>query len=120
MDKIVMSRMEFYGYHGVLSEENMLGQRFYVDLELFLELKKSGESDNILDTVNYADVYLETKQIVEGRSYKLIEAVAENIASHLLDTYTVVNGITVRLTKPHPPFDIHFAGVTVEIHRKRN
>ena len=45
MDKILLNEMEFYGYHGVFQEENKLGQRFRVSVELHLDLKKSGQSD---------------------------------------------------------------------------
>jgi dihydroneopterin aldolase len=119
MDKIILERMEFYGYHGLFLEENKLGQRFYVDLTAHLDLLPAGQSDNIEESVNYAEIYYTIRSIMEGKSYKLIEALAENIASALLDTYTKIIELTVRVIKPHPPFDIHFSGVTVEIHRKR-
>ncbi|TDF91564.1 dihydroneopterin aldolase [Paenibacillus piri] len=119
MDKIVMSGMQFYGYHGVFPEENKLGQRYHVDVELHLPLDKPGQSDSIDDTINYAEAYEIIKQIVEGQVFKLIEALAEHIASRLLQTYTSINEITVRVLKPHPPVAMVFNGVTVEIHRKR-
>lgn len=43
MDKMVLHRMEYYGYHGVFPEERKLGQRFYIDLELELDLREAGE-----------------------------------------------------------------------------
>lgn len=119
MDKIKLERMEFYGYHGVFPEENKLGQRFCIDVELCLDLKPAGASDDLERTVNYAEVYETIKEIVEQRKFRLIEALAEHIASAVLDTYTVINELTVRVVKPHPPFAAHFLGVTVEIHRKR-
>lgn len=119
MDKIKLNGMQFYGYHGVFPEENKLGQRFNVDIELFLPLDKAGLSDQLQDTVNYAEVYFRIKEIVEQRTYQLIEALAENIASELLHTYTSINEVTVRVIKPHPPFNVHFEGVTIEISRKR-
>lgn len=119
MDKMVLRRMEYYGYHGVFAEERKLGQRFYIDLELELDLQEAGISDDLTKTVNYAEVHELVKQIVEQKSFKLIEALAEHIASSVLDTYTSVDALTVKVTKPHPPFDIHFEGVTVEIHRSR-
>ncbi|RAV09668.1 dihydroneopterin aldolase [Paenibacillus contaminans] len=119
MDKIVLTRMEFFGYHGVFAEENKLGQRYYVDVELFLPLEAAGINDDLEQTVNYADVFEIVKSIVEGKPFKLIEAVAERVASTLLQTYTSINEITVRVIKPHPPFAVIFEGVTVEIHRKR-
>jgi dihydroneopterin aldolase len=112
--------MEFYGRHGVFAEERTLGQRFIVDATLYLSLKEAGASDDLAASVDYAEVYRRIKEIVEGNSFQLIEALAEHIASVLLDTYTKINEITVRVHKPHPPVDAHFAGVCVEIHRKRD
>ena len=119
IDKMRLTRMQFYGYHGVFPEENKLGQRYYVDLELSLDLSKAGQTDDLEQTVNYAEVYERVKRIVEGKTFRLIEALAENVASDVLHQYTNVNDVTVRVVKPHPPFDIQFDGVTVEINRKR-
>jgi dihydroneopterin aldolase len=119
MDKIILSRMQFYGYHGVFPEENKLGQRFIVDAELHLDLSRAGSSDDLGQTVNYAEAYERIRSIVQGKPFRLIEALAEAIASDLLQQYTSVNEVTVRVTKPNPPFDTHFDGVTVDIHRKR-
>ena len=119
MDKIILERMEFYGYHGVLPEENRLGQLFFVDLELSLDLSAAGRSDSLADTVDYAEVHRLVKGIVEGKRFKLIEALAEHIASEILQTYTKIIETTVRITKPHPPFPMHSRGVRVEIARRR-
>ncbi|MNM93408.1 Dihydroneopterin aldolase [compost metagenome] len=119
MDKMVLRRMEYYGYHGVFEEERKLGQRFYVDLELEMDLRQAGIHDDLTQTVNYAELHGLVKDIVELKSFQLIEALAEHIASAVLDTYTRVDALTVRVIKPHPPFDIHFDGVTVEMYRSR-
>ncbi|CAN7144123.1 dihydroneopterin aldolase [Paenibacillus sp. LjRoot56] len=119
MDKIILTRMQFFGNHGVFPEENTLGQRFYVDVELILPLDKAGKTDDLTETVHYGEAFFLIKEIVEGRTYKLIEALAENIASELLHTYTSINEVTVRVIKPHPPFAVIFDGVTIEINRKR-
>jgi len=119
MDKIILSKVEFYGYHGVFPEENKLGQRFYVDVELRMPLDKPGRSDRMEDSVSYAEVYELIKPIVEGKPFKLIEALAEAIASALLHHYTVINEVMIRVTKAHPPFDVHCQGVAVEITRSQ-
>lgn len=119
MDRLILRRMEFFGYHGVFPEENRLGQKFLVDLELSLDLSRSASSDDVKDTVNYADVYAMVKEIVEGPPVKLIETLAEKIASKVLGTYTIVYEAAVSVTKPHPPLDITFGGVTVELRRRR-
>ena len=119
MDKIILTGMQFYGYHGVFPEENKLGQRFIVDAVLMLPLEAAGRNDDLNSTINYAEVYQLIKNITEGRVYQLIEALAENIASELLHTYTSIHEVTVRVLKPDPPFNVHFQGVAVEINRKR-
>ena len=120
MDKISLQQMEFFGYHGVIPEENRLGQRFVVDLDCHMDLVRAGSSDRVEDTVNYSELYKSVKEIVEGKPVQLIETLAAHIASAVLDGYTKVNEVTVRVTKPHPPFDIHFDGVYVEISRCRH
>jgi dihydroneopterin aldolase len=119
MDKILFNKMEFWGYHGAFKEENKLGQRFFVDLELYLDLAKAGHSDNLQDTVNYADVYNTTRQVVEQERYELIEAVAERLAAKILTEYSLVDEILVRVTKPDPPIPGHYQSVAVEITRSR-
>jgi dihydroneopterin aldolase len=120
MDKMTLKGMQFFGYHGVIPEENKLGQRFYVELELCMDLQAAAESDDLALTVNYAELHALTKSVAEGSPFQLIEALAGHIASRVLDNYTIINEVTVRVTKPHPPFDIHFDGVTVELRRKRD
>jgi len=119
IDKIYVNGMEFYGYHGVLAEETKLGQRFRVDLTVELDLSKAGETDELTHTVNYAMLYNSCKGIVEGKPFKLIEAVAENIAKEILSTFKAVQTCTVKLIKPDPPIRGHYKDVAVEITRGR-
>ena len=119
IDKIHVNGMEFYGYHGVLREENKLGQRFRVDLTVELDLKNAGESDNLEHTANYASLYNCCKKIVEGKPYKLVEAVAEQIAKEILADFNIVHYCTVKMIKPDPPIPGHYKEVAVEIKRGR-
>ncbi len=112
--------MAFYGYHGVLPEETRLGQRFYVDVILELDLKKAGERDDLKETVNYADVYRVCLDIVEGNKYKLIEAVTEKIAETILRQFEKVQACTIKVIKPDPPIPGHYESVAVEITRRRS
>lgn len=120
LDKIYLNELAFYGYHGVLQEETKLGQTFRVSLILGLSTKKAGQSDSVDDTVSYADVYETVKGIVEGTPFKLIEALAEKIASEVLTDYSLLEEITVKLIKPNPPIPGHYDSVAVEIKRKRS
>lgn len=120
MDRMRLRRMVFYGYHGVFPEENRLGQQFIVDLDLRLDLSRAAASDDVADTVNYADIHALVKRIVEGEPVKLIEKLADLIATRVLGTYTIIHEVEVSVTKPNPPFDIQFDGVTVTLRRSRN
>ena len=102
MDKIYVNGMEFYGYHGVLPEETVLGQRFLVDV------------------VSYVDLFQVCQEIVEGEPFKLIEAVAEKVAMVILEQFTKVEQVSVKVVKPNPPIKGHYHSVAVEIIRSRN
>ncbi|WP_100332755.1 dihydroneopterin aldolase [Bacillus xiapuensis] len=119
MDKIYMTGMEFYGYHGVFPEETKLGQRFRVDVIVELPLKKAGETDELQYSVNYAEVFQVCKEVAEGEPCKLVEAVAEKIAASLLETFLSVHACTVKVIKPDPPIPGHYQHVAVEITRTR-
>ncbi|WP_316572817.1 dihydroneopterin aldolase [Neobacillus sp. YIM B06451] len=119
MDKIYVNKMEFYGYHGVFPEETKLGQRFIVDLLVGLDLATAGKTDELGASVNYADLYRVSKEIVEGEPYKLIEAVAERIASRILEEFSLVEEATVKVIKPDPPIPGHYESVAAEVTRRR-
>ncbi len=119
MDKIYVNGMEFYGYHGVFPEEKVLGQRFFVDLVVSVDLQKAGETDELEYSVDYGKLYQSCKEIVEGAPYKLVEAVAEQIASSLLEKFPLVHEVTVKVIKPDPPIPGHYQSVAVEITRGR-
>ena len=116
MDKIIMKDMQFYGYHGVLPEEQRLGQRFVIDVELFLDLKPAGQSDDLTKTVSYADVYRLVEDIVTRSKFKLIEAAAEAVAGQLIKKFGPEK-VTVRIKKPQAPIAGCFAYMAVEITR---
>ncbi len=119
LDKIYVNKMEFYGYHGVFPEENTLGQRFRVDLIVETDLKQAGLTDKLEESISYVDLYQVCKRIVEGTPFKLIEAVAEQIANQTLEQFDKVNSVTVKVVKPDPPIPGHFQSVAVEIIRRR-
>jgi 7,8-dihydroneopterin aldolase/epimerase/oxygenase len=118
LDKIYFNRMSFYGYHGVFEAEAQLGQRFYVDLVLSLDLSRAGASDDLNDTVNYADIFDCVRKIVETERYNLVEALTARIAGQLLQSFPFAE-VTVRVTKPDPPINGHYDSVAIEMTRRR-
>jgi len=103
MDEIRLNDMVFYGYHGVLPEEQKLGQRFVVSVELRVDLRAAGESDDLTRTVNYSEVYAAVRDVVTGPPCKLIETVAERIAARVLSAHPDVESLTVAVKKPEVP-----------------
>jgi 7,8-dihydroneopterin aldolase/epimerase/oxygenase len=119
MDKIYVTGMKFYGYHGVFKEEKTLGQRFNVDLIVELDTKKAGETDDLAYSVSYADLFKTCEEVVQGKPYDLVESVAEEIAKQILNTYELIQQCTVKVIKPDPPIPGHYDYVAVEIIRGR-
>ena len=118
MDYIHVRDMQFFGYHGVLREETVLGQRFRASVSLAVNIQKAGETDHLEHTVSYVGVYDICKEVIEGKPYQLIEAVAETVASRILSQYEgQVMGCRVEIIKPDPPIPGHYKEVAVEIVR---
>ncbi|MGD9569330.1 MAG: dihydroneopterin aldolase [Sedimentibacter sp.] len=119
MDKIIMENMGFYGYHGVLEQEKILGQKFFIDAYLYLSLKRAGETDDLMHSVSYGAVYETIKKIVTEERFDLLEALAERICSEVLSSYELVQKISVRIKKPEAPVAGIFDYFGVEIERER-
>lgn len=120
MDKILMENMAFYGFHGVLEEEKSLGQKFFVDLELTLDLTVAGKSDAVEFTVSYADVYDDVKYFVESARYNLIEALGENICNMILSKYGAIKEVVIRIKKPEAPVRGIFDYMGIQLVRNRD
>ena len=117
---MILKDLAFYGYHGVLSEENQLGQKFFIDVELFADLEPAGVSDDVNKAINYAEVYDLIKDICEKQDFDLIEALAEKIAQDILADFERVEEVTIKVKKPEAPVEGIFDYMGVELTRKRN
>lgn len=119
LDRIGVTRIAVFGRHGVLPEEAVLGQRFYISLEARLHLAPAGRSDDVAHTVSYADLTQIAVEIATERRFNLIEALAETIAATILDRFAPVEAITVRVDKPSAPVPAILDGISIEITRHR-
>ncbi len=119
-DRILLEGMVFHGHHGVLPAERELGQRFVVDVELYVDLRPAGLSDDLEKTVDYGEVHRLAKQVVQGEPADLVETIAERIASAVLEEHPLVEAARVKVKKPHVRLDdTVLAGSAVEILRHR-
>lgn len=119
LDRIVLRDLVFRGHHGVLPAERELGQRFEVDIVLHADLSAAAASDDLTDTVSYAEVYEQAKAVVEGAPRALIETVAVDIACEVLRRNARVQEVSVMLRKPQVPIDGILAYAAVEVSRDR-
>lgn len=109
---IHLQGMEFYAFHGVLEEEKKLGQRFLVDVDLYLPPRTAG-TDNIKDTVNYAEVFILVKDCVEQERFSLLESLADKILMRLRESFTCQK-IRVVVHKPQAPIQGIIKDVSLE------
>ncbi|MEX2543035.1 MAG: dihydroneopterin aldolase [Trueperaceae bacterium] len=115
-DRIVLSGMEFHAHHGAFAEEERLGARFTVDLELGLALS---EGDRLDETVDYSRVYARVRELVTGSRHRLIETLAARIARTVLTEEPLLSSVLVRVHKPHAPLPGVVRDVYVEVLRER-
>ncbi|MBQ8086505.1 MAG: 2-amino-4-hydroxy-6-hydroxymethyldihydropteridine diphosphokinase [Lachnospiraceae bacterium] len=117
MDQIYIENLELFGFHGVLEEEAVLGQKFVVSARLFLDTRKAGRTDDLSQSLDYSDVCQKIRDIVKNERCKLIEALAERIAERLLLTFNVLREVEITVKKPWAPVLVHLDNVSVTIKR---
>jgi 7,8-dihydroneopterin aldolase/epimerase/oxygenase len=118
-DRVVLRGLHFYGYHGVNPEEQKLGQRFRVDLTVWADLSRAAASDDLADTISYAEVYEAARAVMEGAPSRLLEHAAGRIGGALLRDARVERA-RVRILKLGPPIphmDQGAAGIDLEFRR---
>ena len=119
MDRIFLANMAFFAHHGVAPQEQRLGQRFFVDVDCFLDVRPASETDDYRRTVCYAAVHETVSAVVTGEPAKLIETLAERIAAAVLERFEALNAVRVTIRKPSAPVAGVLDHAGVEIMRRR-
>jgi dihydroneopterin aldolase len=116
---IRITNASFYAYHGVATDEQTLGGKFEVDVELTADLSDAMSHDSLKQTTNYETVYGLVQKIVTAKKYFLIEALANTIAKGILQSFGGVKSVKVRVRKPHPPVKgvVDYVEVEVSVQR---
>lgn len=119
MGKIIIEEMEFYAFHGHYQEEQIVGNRFLVDLEMEADLSEPADSDNLNDAVNYQQAY----QIIKNEMRRTKSNLLENIGKRILDAlFAEMEGIekaTIRIRKLNPPMGGPIKSVGIKMSRKQ-
>lgn len=118
-DRIYLHGMVFEGRHGVTDEERSEPQQIEVDLEVELDLRPAGTSDDLARTVDYSDVFEICRGVVEDQSLHLLEGIAEAIADGILRALPAVDAVNANVKKPGAPLAgmVEHAGVRIERRR---
>jgi dihydroneopterin aldolase len=119
-DRIVIEGLEFYAYHGTTNEEQQIGHRYVIDLVLEVSTRAAGLSDRLEDTVSYSDVAQAVMKLGTESRFRLMEALAEQIAVMVLEQYPVVQAVRVHVSKRLPPAGMVLERAGVEIVRRRD
>ena len=117
MDKIKIQNLEVYCNHGVFPEETKLGQKFLISAVLYMDTREAGLTDHLERSVNYGEVSHFMKEYMENHTFKLIEAVAENLARELLLHFSLLTQVTLEIKKPWAPIGLPLDTVSIEITR---
>ena len=117
MDQIKIENLEIFANHGVYPEENRLGQKFLVSCILYVDTRKAGKTDDLEASVNYGTISHLIKEKMEEKNYRLIEAVAEQLAEEILLFDEKIRKVMVEVKKPWAPVGLPLETVSVKIER---
>jgi dihydroneopterin aldolase len=95
---IRLEGLSVFGHHGARPYEKEAGQRLEVDLELEPDNTRAETSDRLADAVDYDALYRSVREVVEGKSYHLLETLAAQTAETILDRFPVQR-VRVKISK---------------------
>lgn len=115
---IFLDNLLFFAHHGVGEQETLSGNEFIVNLRLKVDITQAMHTDDVADTVSYADVYEAVKAEMEVPS-RLLEHVCGRITDRLFRDFPLIEEIHLKLAKRNPPMgaDIEAAGIELTLQR---
>lgn len=120
MDRIRLKGMRFVACHGVLDFEKVEKQPFIVDVEMYLDLKRAGESDELSKTVDYSLAYEVVKSVMYEKVYDLIETLAYRIGKSILSLDEKIAKVVITIHKPNAPIAADFEDVELKMEMDRD
>jgi len=119
MDRILIPELPLSCRIGVTERERAAEQEVLADVELGLNLRAAGNSDELDETINYQRVGAALVELARARPRKLIETLAEEAATELLGRFPV-DWVRVRIKKPSALVNFGVPYAAVEIERRRD
>jgi len=119
-DRIEIRDLRALGVHGVLPEERERAQPFSLDVVAWVDLTAAQRSDSLADTVDYGALAQAAVEVVEQRSFQLLEALAGQLADVLLTSDPRLRVVEVTVRKLRPPLALQVASTGVRVVRSRS
>lgn len=101
MSYIALQGMEFFAYHGFYEEEQKIGNRYVVDVQVDWDIRSAGSTDDLVQTINYEQIYASVSRVM-NQQHKLLESVAESILCDIR-SYFSQGKVTIKVAKFNPP-----------------
>lgn len=117
---IKIKNATFYAYHGAMREEQHIGGKFEVDVDMYTDFSKAAYSDDLNLTIDYHDVYQFINRIISEKKYYLIESISTIIADELLKGFEGISKINVKVRKNSVPVGGVIDYVEAEVIKDRN
>lgn len=113
---IDLEEMEFYAYHGCFREENVVGNRFLVNISIRTDMSRPMQTDNINDALNYVKVYELVRTEMQQTS-NLLEHVTARVIDSLFRHFSEIQWARVKISKMNPPMGGQMNNVSVTMER---
>jgi dihydroneopterin aldolase len=118
LDVLTITGLEVFARHGVFDFERAEGQRFVIDVSLWLDTSGAASHDDLAQTVHYGELAVELYDAAVGEPVDLIETLAERLADVVL-AHPPVRRTHVVVHKPNAPISVPFGDVSIAITRVR-
>ena len=112
---IYLKEIHCYAYHGVAPQENLIGNEYTIQLKLKVNIEQAAETDEVADTVNYAEIHEVVKAEMTIPS-KLLEHVCKRIVQRIFSRFTLVEEVVINLSKRNPPMGADIESAGIEMH----
>ena len=112
---IFLKNLRFHAFHGVMSQERVVGNDYLVDVNIHTDFSHAMLTDNLEYTINYAAVYQVIKEEMATPS-KLLEHLVGRIGKRLFSTFPSILDVDIAITKQNPPFGADCQGAGVQVH----
>ena len=116
---LFIDNLKVFANHGLFEEENKLGQKFIFDIECELNYKKAMFSDEMTDSISYADIAEVVVKTATTNTFNLLERLAGEILKNIFTEFSQIENINLKINKPGAPIKYHFEKCGVEVKTSR-